>query len=107
MGDIFSVAFGILLFSSLPTWLCRAAFGASGVGAAMDDLRLSLLEQLLSWEGRLLLPFQGHHPHCEAVLTQSACSSVAVLVWQLDMMLESNDSQEVMGIALACCERKC
>lgn len=78
MGDIFSVAFGILLFISFP--LCWAAFGASGVRAAVGDLRLSLLEQLLSWEGRLLLPFQGHPPPCEAMLTQSACSSVAVLV---------------------------
>lgn len=80
MGDIFSVAFGILLFPPLPTRLCWAAFGASGVRAAVGDLRLSLLEQLLNREGRLLLPFQGHPPHCEAMLTQSACSSVAVLV---------------------------
>lgn len=80
MGNIFSVAFGIPLFFSLPMRLCRAAFGASGVRAALGDLRLSLSEQLLSWEGRLLLPFQGHPPRCEAALTQSACSSVAVLV---------------------------
>lgn len=84
---------GFCFFSSLPTWLGWAAFVASGVRVAVGELRLSLLEQLLSWEGRLLLPFQGHPPDCEATLTQSAHSSVAVLLWQLDMMLESNNKQ--------------
>lgn len=53
MGNIFSVAFGTLLFFLLLAYtILLGSLGASGVRVAVGDLRLSPAEQLLSWKRR-------------------------------------------------------